>query len=70
MRGKRELKFFDCSDCKRVTLIPKGEDDSTCAGCGSENGGVISSSELERRIEEGAVFDIDLSPGGRGKPRR
>jgi hypothetical protein len=70
MRQKREPKFFDCSNCKKVTLIAKGDDENTCPGCSSENGDVISSSELERRIEEGAVFDIDLSPGGRDKPRR
>ena len=70
MRGKREPKFFECADCKKVTLVGKDEEESTCPSCGSANGGTISSSELERRIEEGAVFDIDLSLGGRDKPRR
>jgi len=69
MRGKRETKFFECLVCKKVTLIAKGEDEKTCPCCSSENGGVISRSELERRLEEGGVFEIDLS-GGRDKPRR
>jgi hypothetical protein len=44
--------------------------ESICPGCGSANGRVISICELERRIEEGAVFSIDLSPGRRYQPKR
>jgi Zn finger protein HypA/HybF involved in hydrogenase expression len=69
MRGKREPKFFECADCKKVCLVGKVEEEGICPSCGSANGGIISSSELERRIEEGAVFNIDLSPRVRNKPR-
>jgi len=70
MARKRDLKFFECSACKNVTLLGTTTSGITCPGCGSANGRVISSSELERRIEEGAVFSIDLSPGGRDESKR
>jgi Zn finger protein HypA/HybF involved in hydrogenase expression len=70
MARKRELKFFECRDCENVTLLGNTTSESTCPGCVSANGRVISSRELERRIEEGAVFNIDLSPGGRHEPKR
>jgi len=69
MARKTDLKFFECIDCNQVTLLGNTTIENTCPGCGSPNGGVISSSELERRIEEGAIFNIDLSPGGHAKPK-
>ena len=70
MARELDMKFFECVDCDNVTLLGKITSESTCPGCGSANGRVISSSELERRIEEGAIFAIDLSPGRRNEPRR
>ena len=70
MARKIDPKFFECLDCEKVTLLGTTTLESTCPGCGSANGRVISSSELERRIEEGAVFSIDLSPGRRDELRR
>jgi len=70
MARKIDPKFFECCDCENVTLLGNTTSDSTCPGCGSANGRVISSFELERRIEEGAVFSIDLSPGRRDQPKR
>ena len=69
MARKRDIRFFECSDCENVTLLGTTFE-STCSGCGSANGRVISSSELERRIEEGAIFSIDLSAGGRDERKR
>jgi hypothetical protein len=54
----------------KVILLGKTTAESTCPGCGSANGKVITSAELERRIEEGAVFNIDLTPGGGDRPKR
>jgi Zn finger protein HypA/HybF involved in hydrogenase expression len=65
-----EPKFFECLDCENVTLLGSTISESTCPGCGSGNGRVISSADLERRIDEGAVFSIDLSPGRRDQPKR
>jgi Zn finger protein HypA/HybF involved in hydrogenase expression len=70
MARKIDPKFFECLDCEKVTLLATTTPESTCPGCGSANGRVISSSELERRIEEGAVFSIDLSPGRPDQPKR
>lgn len=70
MGRKIDPKFFDCLDCENVSLLGDTASESTCPGCGSANGQVISISELERRIEEGAVFSIDLSPGRHDQPRR
>jgi len=70
MARKRDLKFFDCPGCKKVILLTTTAAESTCPGCGSANGQVISSAELERRIEEGAVFNIDLTSGVGGQPKR
>ena len=70
MARKRELKFFECRDCENVTLLDDTTSESTCPGCGSANGRVISSCELERRIEEGAVFNIDLRARGCDEPKR
>ena len=70
MARKRDLKFFDCPDCKKVILLTNTAAESTCPGCGSANGQVISSAELERRIEEGAVFNIDLTLGGGDQSKR
>jgi len=70
MARKLDPKFFECLECENVTLLGTTTSESTCPGCGSANGRVISSSELERRIEEGAVFSIDLSPGGRDEHKR
>jgi len=70
MARKIDPKFFECLDCEKVTLLGTTTLESTCPGCGSANGRVISSSELERRIEEGAVFSIDLSPGRPDQPKR
>jgi Zn finger protein HypA/HybF involved in hydrogenase expression len=70
MGRKIDPKFFECVDCENVTLLGSTTSESTCPGCGSANGRVISISELERRIEEGAVFSIDLSPGRREQPKR
>jgi Zn finger protein HypA/HybF involved in hydrogenase expression len=70
MGRKIDPKFFECLDCENVTLLGDTSSKSTCPGCGSANGRVISSSELERRIDEGAVFSIDLSPGRRDQPKR
>jgi len=69
MARKRELKFFECRDCENVTLLGTASE-STCPGCGAANGRVISSSELERRIEEGVVFSIDLRARERNQPKR
>ena len=69
MARKQELKFFECRDCENVTLLGITSE-RTCPGCGSANGRVISSSELERRIEEGAVFNIDLRVGWCDEPKR
>jgi len=68
MARKRDLRFFDCADCKKVILFSDTTTESTCPRCGSANGQAISSAELERRIDEGAVFDIDLC-GGRDQPK-
>ena len=70
MARKLVPKFFECRDCDNVTLLVTTTSESTCPGCGSANGQVISAAELERRIEEGAAYNIDLSPGARNKPRR
>ena len=70
MGRKLDPKFFECLDCENVTLLGDTTSERTCPGCGSANGRVISSSELERRIEEGAVFSIDLSPDRRDQPKR
>ena len=70
MARKRDLRFFECVDCENVTVLGNTASESTCPGCGSANGRVIAGSELERRLEEGAVFSIDLRPGRRDKPRR
>ena len=70
MARKRDLKFFECLDCENVTLLGNTRSESTCPGCGSAKGSVISGSELERRLEEGAVFSINLSPGRRDEPKR
>jgi len=70
MGHKLEPKFFECLDCQNVTLLGNTTPHSTCPGCGSVNARVISGAELERRIEEGAVFSIDLSPGRRDESRR
>lgn len=69
MARKRELKFFECRECENVTLLGATAE-STCPGCGSANGRVISGSELERRIEEGVVFSIDLRTRERNQPKR
>lgn len=60
MARRRELEFFECRDCDNVIPLVSTASATTCPGCGSANGQVISSSELERRLEEGAVFNIDL----------
>ena len=70
MARKIDTKFFECLDCEKVTLLGSTTAESTCPGCGSANGRAISSSELERRVEEGAVFSIDLSPGRPVQPKR
>jgi len=70
MARKLDPKFFECLDCENVTLLGTTTSESTCPGCGSANGRVISSSELERRIEDGAIFNIDLSPGRRDELKR
>ena len=70
MGRKIDPKFFECIDCENVTLLGNTASESTCPGCGSANGRVISSSELEKRIEEGAVFSIDLSPDKHDQPNR
>ena len=70
MARKRDLEFFECGDCKSLTLLGTSTSARTCPGCGAANGRVISSSELERRTEHGAVFSIDPSPGGRDESER
>jgi hypothetical protein len=55
---------------RKVTLLTNRNNKDTCPGCGSKNGSVISSSDLEQRIEEGGVFEIDLSSSSRDKPKR
>ena len=70
MGRKRDPKFFECLECENVTLLGTTTSESICPGCGSANGRVISISELESRIQEGAVFAIDLSPGKRDERRR
>ena len=69
MGRKLEPTFFECRECENVTLLGNASE-RTCPGCGSANGRVISVSELEKRIQEGAVFAIDLSPGRRDERRR
>ena len=69
-RKQRDPEFFDCHDCHKVTLLTNAQPDYKCPGCGSANGEIISSDELERRVEEGGVFSIDLSPNGRDKAKR
>jgi len=70
MARGRDAKFFECPDCNKFTLLGNITGADTCPGCGSPNGRIISSSELEKRVEAGAVVNIDLSPGGRDKPKR
>ena len=70
MAHKRDVKLLECADCKKVILLSNTTAESTCPGCGSANGQVISSTELERRIEEGAVFNIDLTPDAGDRPKR
>ena len=60
MARKREPKFFECRDCENVTLLGSTTSESTCPGCGSANGQIISTSEVERRLEKGAIFNFDL----------
>jgi len=67
---KLEPKFYECPDCNKFTLLSDTTAESTCPGCGSANGQVISSAELERRIEEGTVFNIDLTLGGGDQSKR
>jgi hypothetical protein len=40
-----------------------GAPQKSCRGCGSENGRVISPSQLERDIESGEILNIDLRSG-------
>jgi predicted RNA-binding Zn-ribbon protein involved in translation (DUF1610 family) len=60
MARNGELEFFECRDCDSLIPLVNTVSETTCPGCGSANGQVISSSEVERRLEEGAVFNIDL----------
>jgi Zn finger protein HypA/HybF involved in hydrogenase expression len=69
MARKRDAEFFECHACEKVTLLTNRNSKSTCPGCGSATGRVVLSSQLKSRIEEGAVFSIDLSPGRRDKPK-
>jgi Zn finger protein HypA/HybF involved in hydrogenase expression len=70
MAREMEPRFFECSHCENITVLGNTASESTCPGCGSTNGRVISSSELERRIEEGAVFEINLTPAPPDGPKR
>lgn len=67
---QRAATFYECPDCNKVILLSNAPTEHNCPGCGSANGKVISSAELERRIEGGAAFSIDLSPSGLDKPKR
>ena len=69
MAHKRETKFFECPDCQKATLLSAtpSEDIYRCPRCGSPNGRVISSAELERRIKDLALI---LSSSGRDRPKR
>ena len=69
MARKRAAKFYECPDSSKITLLSNTETECTCPGCGSTNGRVFSSSEVKKRIEEDTLFDIDLSPGGRDRPK-
>lgn len=62
MTRQREPMFFECSDCRTVTLLAAPE--AACPGCRSENGRVVSTAELERNIEAGTILNIDLRTGG------
>ena len=55
MARKRDLNFFECLDRQKVSLLSNTTAQNTCPGCGSANGRAISSAELKRRTEEGAV---------------
>jgi hypothetical protein len=70
MGRKKEPRFFDCLECENVTLLSTTSSTRSCPGCGSAHGRVVSAPELERRIEEGGIFSIDLSPGRRHEPSR
>jgi Zn finger protein HypA/HybF involved in hydrogenase expression len=70
MGRKLDPRFFECLECENVTLLGSTTSASACPGCGAANGRVISISELERRIEQGAVFSIDLNPSRRHESKR
>jgi hypothetical protein len=68
MARNREARFFECFDCKTGTLLPGDGSEMSCPGCESANGRVISGADLERDLDTGAVFNIDLTSGRlRGK---
>jgi hypothetical protein len=69
MRRRVEATFFECFDCKRVTLLGEDGGEAVCAGCVSAHGRILTRTELKASIDAGAAFSIDLS-SGRGKPRQ
>jgi len=67
MARKRDTTFFECPDCQKATLLSDTPSENICPRCGSPSGRVISSAELERRIEDLASI---LRPSGCDKPKR
>ena len=70
MGRKKTPRFFECLECENATLLSNATSNRACPGCGSANGRVVSAPELERRIEQGALFSIDLTPSRRHEPNR
>ena len=67
MARKGGTKIFECPDCQKATLLSNTSSEDICPACGSPSGRVVSSAELERRIEDLALI---LSRSGRDKPKR
>jgi len=61
MRGKSEATFFECLNCKTVTLLPLDAPATGCPTCESKDGRVISAADVAREVDAGAIYKIDLS---------
>ena len=70
MGRELEAMFYECPECNRFTLLGAFASEDACPSCGSQNGSIISASQLENRLESGTTMTIDLSPARRERPKR
>lgn len=63
MARELEVRFFECPECNRFTLLGRFTSADACPSCGSLNGLIIS--KVEKRLDVGTILNVDLSPGGR-----